>query len=300
MYIYDCFQYFDEDFLLDLRLNILDKYVKKFVISEATYTHNGSKKKLNFDINKFKKFQDKIIYIVVENTPPDVKKILDSDNEIEKNRKLILNGMARDYFQRENLTRGLKDAEENDIVMVSDLDEIPNLDNFNFASLKNKVIIFQQKLFYYKLNLYYENFTWHGTRACKKRNLLSPQWLRNIKAKKFPFWRLDLFFSKKKYTNLFFVKNGGWHFSYLKTPEQLQKKLLNFAHHLEFEKTGINLDEINKMVGEKRIIYDHSTDKKDYLKRWSGEKKLKIIDDIQLPKYVVDNKTKFKDWFENP
>ena len=77
MYIYDCFQYFDEDFLLDLRLNILDKYVKKFVISEATYTHNGSKKKLNFDINKFKKFQDKIIYIVVENTPPDEKKILD-------------------------------------------------------------------------------------------------------------------------------------------------------------------------------------------------------------------------------
>ena len=300
MYIYDCFQYFDEDFLLDLRLNILDKYVKKFVISEATYTHNGSKKKLNFDINKFKKFQDKIIYIVVENTPSDVKKILDSDNEIEKNRKLILNGMARDYFQRENLTRGLKDADDNDIVMVSDLDEIPNLDNFNFASLKNKVIIFKQKLFYYKLNLYYENFTWHGTRACKKRNLLSPQWLRNIKAKKFPFWRLDLFFSKKKYTNLFFVKNGGWHFSYLKTPEQLQKKLLNFAHHLEFEKTGINFDEINKMVGEKRIIYDHSTDKIDYLKRWSGEKKLKIIDDIQLPKYVVDNKTKFKDWFENP
>ena len=84
-----------------------------------------------------------------------------------------------------------------------------------------------------------------GTRACKKRNLLSPQWLRNIKAKKFPFWRLDFFF-QKKYSNLFFVKNGGWHFSYLKTPEQLQKKLLNFAHHLEFEKTGINLDEINK------------------------------------------------------
>ena len=300
MYIYDCFQYFDEDFLLDLRLNILDKYVKKFVISEATYTHNGSKKKLNFDINKFKKFQDKIIYIVVENTPPDVKKILESDNEIEKNRKLILNGMARDYFQRENLTRGLKDANDNDIVMVSDLDEIPNLDNFNFASLKNKVIIFQQKMFYYKLNLYYENFTWHGTRACKKGNLLSPQWLRNIKAKKFPFWRLDLFFSKKKYTNLFFVKNGGWHFSYLKTPEQLQKKLLNFAHHLEFEKTGINFDEINKMVAEKRIIYDHSTDKNEYLKRWSGEKKLKIIDDLQLPKYIVDNKMKFKDWFENP
>ena len=298
MYIYDCFQYFDEDFLLDLRLNILNKYVKKFIISEATYTHNGSKKKLNFNINKFKKFQDKIVYIVVEDAPPDIKKILNSDNEIEKNRKLILNGMARDYFQRENLARGLIDVNDNDIVMISDLDEIPNLDNLNFSTIKNKVIIFQQKMFYYKLNLYYENFIWHGTRACKKKDLLSPQWLRNIKAKNFPFWRLDTVISKKKYTNLFFVNNGGWHFTYLKTAEQLQKKLLNFAHHLEFEKTGINFDEIKKTVEEKRIIYDHNTDKKDYLKRWSGEKKLKVIDDFQLPKYVIDNKVKLKDWFE--
>ena len=54
MNIFDCFMYFDEDLLLDLRLNFLDKYVEKFVITEATYTHNGTKKKLNFDIKNIK------------------------------------------------------------------------------------------------------------------------------------------------------------------------------------------------------------------------------------------------------
>ena len=72
MKLYDCFQFFDEEMLLDLRLNIMDKYVHKFVITEATYTHNGSKKKLNFDINKFKRFKDKIVYIVVDKHPPNI------------------------------------------------------------------------------------------------------------------------------------------------------------------------------------------------------------------------------------
>ena len=80
-------------------------------------------------------------------------------------------------------------------------------------------------MFYYKLNLFYENFIWHGTRACKKKYLKSPQWLRNIKAKKYPFWRFDLIFSKKKYSDLFFVDEGGWHFTNLKTLNSLKKKL---------------------------------------------------------------------------
>ena len=64
--------YFDEDLLLDLRLNTLNKYVKKFVITEATYTHNGTKKKLKFDITKFNKFKDKITYIIVDKPPPNI------------------------------------------------------------------------------------------------------------------------------------------------------------------------------------------------------------------------------------
>ena len=102
MNIYDCFQYFDEDHLLDIRLNILDQYVKKFVISEATYTHNGSKKKLNFDIKNFKKFKDKITYIVVDENPKNIIKFNKNDSEEKRRKKSILNGMARDYFKEKD------------------------------------------------------------------------------------------------------------------------------------------------------------------------------------------------------
>ena len=108
MNIYDCFQYFDEDLLLDIRLNILDQYVKKFVITEATYTHNGAKKKLNFNINDFPKFKDKIKYIIIDEPPSNLLELKDEDTEEKRGEKLILNGMARDYFQRENLITGLK------------------------------------------------------------------------------------------------------------------------------------------------------------------------------------------------
>ena len=128
MNIYDCFMYYDEDLLLDLRLNALNEFVKKFVITEATYTHNGTKKKLNFDIQKFKKFKDKINYIVVDKQPPNIMTLVEGEPEINKKDKMILNGMARDYYQRENLSRGLKDSLEDDLILISDLDEIPKLE----------------------------------------------------------------------------------------------------------------------------------------------------------------------------
>ena len=133
MNIYDCFMYFDEDLLLELRLNSLDKFVKKFVITEATYTHNGSKKELKFDIEKFKKFKDKIIYIVVDEQPSNILKLLDNDTKSQRGEKLILNGMARDYFQRESLSQGLEKTQDDDLILVSDLDEIPNLENLDFS-----------------------------------------------------------------------------------------------------------------------------------------------------------------------
>ena len=231
MNIYDCFMYFDEDLLLDLRFNALDQFVTKFVITEATYTHNGTKKKLNFDIKKFQKFKDKIIYIIVDKQPQNILELSDKDNRDQRGEKLILNGMARDYFQRENLALGLKNAVNDDLILISDLDEIPNLKKLNFNDVKNNIIIFEQKMFYYKLNLFYEDFSWQGSKAVKRKNFLSPQWLRNIKGKKYPKWRIDTLFSKKKYSNLLFIKDGGWHFTCLRTPEQLEKKLLNFEHH---------------------------------------------------------------------
>ena len=199
--------YNDEDLLLDLRLNHLSKFVKKFVIAEATYTHNGEKKNLNFDINKFKKFKDKIIYLIVEDQPKNILQLKDDDSESRKGEKLILNGMARDYFQRENLARGLEDAESDDLVLISDLDEIPNMNVLNSAHVKNNILIFEQKMFYYKLNLFYKDYTWLGTKAVKKKNFISPQWLRNIKSKKYPTWRFDTIFSKNKYRNIKFIDN---------------------------------------------------------------------------------------------
>ena len=296
MNIYDCFMYFDEDLLLDLRLNILNKYVKKFIITEATYAHNGSKKKLNFDIRNFSKFKDKITYIVVDTPPPDIKKIKSNDSEEIKAQKLVYNGYARDIFQRQNLSRGLDQALENDIIIISDLDEVPNLENIDLENIKNKIIIFKQKMFYYKLNLVYPNFTWFGSKACKKKKLSSPQWLRNIKSKKYSNWRIDLFFSKKKYINNCYIENGGWHFTNIRTAEGLEKKLLKFAHHFEYEESGLNIEDLKKMINEKKVVYDHAVDQKGY--KWSGNFQLKKIEKNLLPTYVASNIEKYKDWLD--
>ena len=296
MNIYDCFMYFDEDLLLDLRLNSLNKYIKKFVITEATYTHNGNKKKLNFDINNFKKFRDKIEYIVVDTQPQNILKLVEGESKDKRGEKLILNGMARDYFQRENLAKGLKEATNEDLILISDLDEIPNLESLNFSDIKNNIVIFEQKMFYYKLNLFYSDFVWQGTKATKNKNFLSPQWLRNIKGKKYPKWRIDTFFSKKKYSNLLYVKNGGWHFTCLRTAEELEKKLLNFAHHYEYEESGLKINDLKKMINEKRSIYDHNVDQKGF--KWSGKSMLKKIQNYELPDYINNNLEKYKDWLD--
>ena len=296
MNIYDCFMYFDEDLLLDLRLNSLDEFVKKFVITEATYTHNGAKKKLNFDINKFKKFKDKIIYLIVDKQPNNISDLLDNDSKEKRGEKLILNGMARDYFQRENLSKGIAEAANDDLILISDLDEIPNLNHLNFRNIKNNIIIFEQKMFYYKLNLYYEDYTWLGTKAVKRKNFISPQWLRNIKGKNYPKWRIDTLFSKKKYSNLYFIKNGGWHFTCLRTAEDLEKKLLNFAHHYEYEESGLNIDNLKQLIAEKKVMYDHTADQKEF--KWSGKSVLKNLDTNLLPEYVSSNLGKYSDWLD--
>ena len=296
MNIYDCFMYFDEDLLLDLRLNTLNKYVKKFIITEATYTHNGSKKKLKFDINNFQKFKDKITYLIVDTPPPNILDLEDGETKEKRGEKLILNGMARDYFQREKLNLGLNDANDDDLILISDLDEIPNLSSLNFNEIHNKILIFEQKMFYYKLNLLYEDYKWFGTKGIIKKKFISPQWLRNIKSKNYSKWRLDILFSKKKYSNLQFIKNGGWHFTCLKSPEELEKKLQNFAHHYEFEESGLKIEDLRKLVEEKRVMYDHNVDQKGY--KWSGKSKLKKIDNNFLPDYINENLLNYEKWLD--
>ena len=296
MDIYDCFMYFDEDLLLDLRMNALNKYVKKFIITEATYTHNGAKKKLNFNIKNFQKFKDKIEYIVVDKSPPNILELIDGESENKRGTKLILNGMARDYFQRENLNSGLSNAQNEDLVLISDLDEIPDLSSLDFSKINNNIIIFEQKMFYYKLNLLQENFIWHGSRISKKKHLIDPQWIRNIKSKKYPLWKLNILFSKTKYNNINFIKDGGWHFTNIKSAEEIDNKFKNYLHDLEYEESGLKVDDVRKIISEKKIIYDHSADKRN--NKWNSQINLIKEADTHLPDYIVNNKAKFKSWID--
>ncbi|MDA9676751.1 hypothetical protein N9T85_00120 [bacterium] len=288
--------FFDEEMLLNLRLNILDKYIHKFIISEATYTHNGQPKKLVFDINKFKKFKDKIIYVVVDKPPPDIQEINDNDSADVISAKSQSNAYKRHIHQLEETQLNIKDADPDDIIIVGDLDEIPNLEKVNFNKIKEKLIFFKQKMFYYKLNLYYK-MPWYGSRACRKKHLISAQWLQWIKNKKYSIWRFDIFFSKKKYRNIHFVTDGGWHFTNIKSPEDIEKKLKNFVHYKDFESSGLNIDDLKKLIEEKKVIYNHAVDKKK--NKWTDGEKLEVLQLNDLPKYVQENYKKYIPWLDS-
>ena len=289
--------YYNEDHILDLRLNYLNNFIDHFVIVESIYNHKGEKKGLNFDMKNFQKFKEKIIYIVVDKLP-DTFKINDNDNENSKNSKYILNGYKRDHFQRSQITKGIKIADENDLILISDLDEIPNLENLSFSKINNKLILFKQIMCYYKFNLHLKSYNWVGTRACKKKYFISPNWLRDIKDKAYPFWRIDTLFSKNKFSNLKIIKNGGWHFTQLKKPEDLFEKIKNDEHHNEFDKLDMNIDYIKNMIDNKFIEYDHLSDSKS-ISKIGNRFKLKSIDiNSNMPTYLKKNIKKYEDWFD--
>ena len=296
MKIYDCFMFFDEEMLLDLRLNILDQYVDKFVIIESAFMHSGRSKKLNFDINKYQKFKEKIIYNVVNNNPTNIIPVSENDDKKTREIKLINNSNKREHYQREAAQKTLEEADPDDWILINDIDEIPNLKEINLNKIKKKIILFKQKMFYYKFNLLYQTKPWFGTRACKKMNFISPQWLRDVREKKYPLWRFDIAFSKTKYNDICHIENGGWHFTNIKSPEDIEKKLSNFLHHHEFEESGLKLNDIKEMMKNKKIIYDHSVDQRDY--KWSGNKSLQKIDPSEMPDYLCENYKKYTKWLE--
>ncbi len=296
MKIYDCFMFFDEEMLLDLRLNIMDKYVDKFVITEATYMHSGESKKLLFDINKFSKFKDKIIYIVVDTPPPNLFKIGDDNSLNTKESKKILNASKRELYQIEKTQDGLVKADPDDVIIVSDVDEIPNLEKVNFNAIDQKLIFFKQKMFYYKLNLLYKLIPWYGSKACKKKYFKSPRWLRSIKNKKYPVWRFDILFSQFKYNDIYYVIDGGWHFTNIRKPIDLKKKLSNFLHHVDFEKSGLEVEDLERLMNEKKVMYKHKIDKKGY--KWGEGEKLQTISFEEMPKYIIENFEKYRTWLD--
>ena len=296
MKIYDCFMFYDEDLVIDLRLNILNEYVHKFVIVESKFTHSGKKRELLFDINKYSKFKEKINYIVLENEPVDLEIVHDNDTDDKKNSKYIMNALKRENFQRNGIKKGLTNAEPGDLILVSDVDEIPNLSNLDLNEINDNIILFKQNFYYYKFNLKLEDMPWLGTKGCKYKNLKSPQWLRNIKDKKYPFWRLDVLFSDKKYSNIKFIDNGGWHFSNMKTPEEIEKKMRTYLHHREYDIKPLGTKKIEEMIKSKKSIYNLRADMKN--EKIDGTQNLKATDGSELPEYLKKNKTKYSNWIE--
>ena len=292
MRIFDCTTYYDEELMMDIRFNTLNDQVEKFIVVESLFSHSGNKKKLNFDINNYSKFKDKIIYIVIENEPNNLKKG-DKLNQSEKR----MNSLKRIEQSYDSMLDGIKEAGENDLIILSDNDEIPNLTSDQFLNSKKNIIIFKQLLFYYKFNLNYENLTWFGSKACRKKKLKSMTWLRNLKNKPYSWWRLDVLFSNYKERDLEIINDGGWHFTNMKTPEKLYEKLKNFGHHDEFDESGIDLNFIKSKISNKEVFYDHFLDKKDPNK-WRSNYKLKKVSSSVLPEYLANNHQKYQNWFE--
>jgi len=259
MKIFDCFIYHNEDLILDLRLNILSEYVEKFIIVEAAYDHQGNKKKLNFSFKRFDKFKNKIKYLVIEEFPKNI------------------SNWDRENFQRNFINEGLNSAEDEDLIIISDVDEIPDLSKINNLG-KNKLTVFEQKMFYYKFNLLNESQPiWLGSKMCKKKFLKSPQWLRSQKVKKKNFFK----FYQTKWN---VIKNGGWHFSFLMSSIDIKKKLSSYAHaeyNTEYYK---NLSRINKTIKNRQDLFERNF----------SYKKVKI--DNTYPKYFLENLDNYKEW----
>jgi beta-1,4-mannosyl-glycoprotein beta-1,4-N-acetylglucosaminyltransferase len=265
MAIYDCFQYFNEDHMVDLRMNILNDYVDYFVISESTKTHQGDDKKLNFNIENFSKYRHKIIYTVAE-------------FEKDKNFANHKGGESLvEQHQRNNIFNGLNKASDNDLIILSDSDEIPDLKKINLIKPNTKFTAFSQKMFMYKINLQNLNESdWIGSKICLKRDMPQPQKLRDLKFKKYPFWRID-----KK--NLQIIE-GGWHFSFLQSPENIAKKIKSYSHGEFNTKNNTDLEKINQKINNNIDIFDR------------GFKLKKINIDKTFPEYILNNKNFLKDW----
>jgi beta-1,4-mannosyl-glycoprotein beta-1,4-N-acetylglucosaminyltransferase len=288
--------YFDEDVVLDVRLNTLNEFVDYFVIVESRFTHKGDPRDLKFNQKKFEKFKDKIIYIIYEQEPKEIKIVNFNDSENEKSRKYIFNAIYRENGQRNHIEKGLERAKQNDIILISDVDEIPNLLDVNFNTINEKIILFKQDMFYYKFNLYLPNLVWTGTKGCRKKHLTTPQWLRNVKDRKYPFYRVDTIFSKNKYKSIKYIDTGGWHFTNIKTAKEIEYKLRSYLHHREFDERPLSVEEIDKIIKNRQAIYDLKVDKT--VNKIGNGSTLEKFEINRLPNYIQNNKDNLKEWID--
>ena len=268
--VYDCITFYQANMLFQLRFEILKDVVDYFVICEANKSHTGLKKEFNFNPKIPEKYKDKIIYIKVTDLP-DIK------IKGKKDYKLL-------SLQMENLFKGIKSASQNDLIIFSDEDEIPNpniINSFNYK--KYKFGIFLQNMYYYKLNIMNTdegNGNWAGSRICQKKNLKSFFKLRLLKIKnlEYPFWRFD------KERSIELIKLGGWHFTYLMKPKEISKKIEDMAH-TEFNKEKFK--DIN-------LIENNIKNLKDPFNRDLNLKKTEI--DETYPEFIQKNKEQYQEW----
>lgn len=265
MKIFDCVTFFEEHLAMKIRFNVLDKFVDKFIICEGRQNHRGLDKKINFNSNDYPEFKNKIIHIICEEFPKN------------------LNAWQRQAFQREKIFEGLNEARDHDLILFSDPDEIPNPKVFENIKMEKKYIIFLQRLFYYKLNLQDQdiNSSWEGTRGCLKKNLKSIDYMRQKVRKKnlkYSFWRID------KEKNFDLVENGGWHFSYLLKPDDIQKKIKTFAHIEHDKKEYTDIENIKFCIDNSKDLFGRKTNFK------------KVLIDQSYPEYILKNIENFKDW----
>ena len=266
MKIYDCFTYCGEDLLLKIRLESLFDRVDKFIIIEGNRYFNGEVKSKLFNINKFEKYQKKINYYFIEDYP-----------------KHVGNNWEYEFYQRNQIRRGLTDLIDEDIVLISDVDEIPKLSNEKY--LKYDSAVFMQNMYYYKFNIHYYsglkwNNKWPGTKSCKFKFFDSAQTIRGFRNKNIPKWRID------QRINRYLEWDGGWHFAYLMSEKDISNKLKRFDHEInhllkdkKYNKDELtNLNNINSRIKSLKDPYD----RKDV-------KLKKVIINDSFPRYVVEN-----------
>ncbi len=266
MKVYDCITYCGEDLLLKIRFETLFNKVDKFVIVEANKYFNGDSKPKLFNIKNFYKFKEKIDFYYIEDLP-----------------KFNGNNLEYEYFIKDQIKRGLKNLNPDDIVLISDADEIPNLENEKYKNFDSTV--FLQNMYYYKFNIHlYEGLKWNNkvaaTKSCKFKYFESVQKVRRFRVKNIPWWRFD------KKINRYVENDGGWHFSYLMSPIEISSKLKRFEHEIAHLKknSGYDMDElvnVNK-IENKILSLQDPYDRKDI-----KLKKVKI--DNTFPDYIVKN-----------
>jgi len=269
MKIYDCFLFNDENHILEIRLNELNKYVDYFVIVEFGQNHQGKIKGQKINSKLINKFGDKIRYYYIPKFD-------------EK-----LNAWEKESFQRNQIEKGLLDARSEDIIIISDIDEIPKLNEFDFKNIGDWVYAFAQKHSMYKLNLFRANKKsfWIGSKLCKKKILKSPQWLRALKVqKKYSFFRIDKYFSKTYYSKFKIIDDGGWHFGWLRNCDQIIEKINSYAHTEHNIKIYNDRNYIQNCIDRKISFLDS----KDTL---TLEKNTE-----NLPKYIHKNFDKYSEW----